>query len=188
MSRALLLLAGAPILMSCVVTRDLEYQPPPNYPASVHGTTETPMERFYTQQVGETVGADAGAGAMELTLFALVRDPNVDDDLEGLLFVNRDPMNPGDGLVRQFTIPSNGNFERERVQLTVPNGELERGTCNVVELHVSRSFSPFPELAPQGTALDGLSDLAVGSWFVAAIGEDGLVPTVDVCPSAEEGP
>lgn len=185
-SRAVVLLACSTTLMGCIVTRDLDYEPPPNYPPSVRGSDTTPSNVAYiVTPDDEPTGADAGvAGAMELTLSAIVRDPNVDQALEGWLFVNRNPNNPDSfDFARQVTISPNspGQLERRTPDLIVPFGALTQ-SCNIVELRVSGTFGDFPAL-PVDEAFDEVPDLGVATWFVGVRDSDAS-PTdpVDLTP------
>lgn len=177
MSRAALLLACSTILMSCVITRDLDYQPPPNYPASVHGTTETPMDQIRIVDRGVVGIGDAGA-AENVEFSAIVRDPNLDQQLIGLVFVDYRPDDDNQPVIPEIPIPPNPGDDPLNRRVTFSLSALgDFGTepgCHTVQLHVSREFVQLNDPRPADE-----TDLGIGTWFVSVV--DDEMPTLVGC-------
>ena len=78
--------------MGCVITRDLDYDPPPNLPPSVEDPrtpADHPMSRIVEWRSDGVAGPDAGVP--ELTLQAVVRDPNLDQELRWQAYLDFRP-------------------------------------------------------------------------------------------------
>jgi hypothetical protein len=164
-------------LVGCVV-RDFDYEEPANVPPSVHSAVETPMSRVRMVALDAPIGADGG-GSTALEFVAIVRDVDVQQPLEGLVYLDRNPDAPSRGsLIGELPVPPAGapNPLERRVRFVVPLSELTRG-CHAVELHVSGRFVGAVNPQPADPA-----DLGVGVWWIAAT--DASQPAVDMtaCP------
>jgi hypothetical protein len=171
------LFACSTCLMGCII-RDFDYQPPPNQPPSVHSSTQTPMNEVVLVDLDAPAGGDGGAG-VQIHLIAIVRDANVNDELQAIGFVNR---NPAAGMANPFRdwpiLPEqDADPESRRFEFDVPRTEFTSPGCYVVELHVSRRFSCCVNPQPE---TDG--DLGVGVWFVAAFNDASPVVDMTACP------
>lgn len=176
-SAVLVVMAGSLSSMGCIL-RDFEYEAPVNVPPSVHGTAETPMTRVRVVELDAPLGADGGA-TTNLEFVATVRDVDVRQPLEALVYLDRNPDAPSrSALVGELPIPPVADQDplSRRVRFSLPTAELSRG-CHVVELHVSRRFVGAINPQPADPA-----DLGVGVWWVAAT--DAALPAVDMtaCP------
>lgn len=166
------------MLTGCFITRDLDYEAPPPLPASVHGTTETPMNQIRVVQGGVLGGADAGASS-NIEFSAIVRDPNFDQDLIGLVFRDYNPNRDNQPVIPEIVIPpSSGDDPLTRLtrRVTFSLSPLELGAvgCHTVELHVSERFVQLNDPRPADE-----TDLGVGTWFVAVVEDDP--PTLSGC-------
>lgn len=163
--------------MGCIL-RDFEYEDPVNVPPSVHSTSETPMTRVRLVALDAPIGTDGGM-ATNLEFVATVRDVDVRQPLEGLVYLDRNPDAPSrNALVGELSIPPVADQSplNRRVRFSIPLAELSRG-CHVVELHVSSGFVGTINPQPADP-----SDLGVGVWWIAAT--DSTAPAVDMtaCP------
>jgi hypothetical protein len=176
-SRLFCITACSLTLMGCVF-RDFEYQDPPNLPPSVHGTTETPMDTVWIVDLDAPVAGDGGPGT-SVQFFANVRDPNVSDQLVGVVFVDRSELSQRADLP-EFPIPAeqDGTPGERRVPFMLPrnSGDLAIPGCHSVELHVSRAFTSLatnPQADPE--------DLGIGVWWVASVNDSQLSVDMTLC-------
>lgn len=180
-SCVLLALATSVTSMGCIL-RDFDYEDPLNVPASVHSSTDTPMTMVRVVALDAPIGTDGGV-ATNLQFVATVRDVDVQQHLEGLVFLDRNPNAPSrNSVVGEVSIPPVVDPDplvrlNRRVPFSVPISELSRG-CHVIELHVSGRF--VGTLNPQPAEA---GDLGVGVWWIAAT--DEALPAVDMtaCPT-----
>jgi hypothetical protein len=176
-SVALLAVTTSLTSMGCIL-RDFDYEEPVNVPPSVHSTSETPMTRVRVIDLDTPIGTDGGV-ATNLEFVATVRDVDVRQPLEALVYLDRNPDAPSrNALVGELSIPPVADQSplNRRVRFSIPLAELSRG-CHIVELHVSSEFVGAINPQPADPA-----DLGVGVWFVAAT--DAASPAVDMtaCP------
>lgn len=176
------LVVASCFFMGCFITRDPSYEPPADLPPSVQTVAPgtTPMNRVYSVRSG-TTGDDAGVGGSTFFITATVREVNLGQDLEAVVYVNRADILNGN-LVSTFDIPAEPDdptpLERT-VPFTVPVGNRGiRPGCNVVELIVSGHFT---NTGTVETAED--QDIGYGTWWVYRT--DDANPTVDMsdCPT-----
>lgn len=176
MSRALLVLLCVTTPMGCIITRDPSYPEPANTPAVVLDTVEHPFNHFRNVYLDMLMGGDGGGIQTEISFTARVLDPDVDQPLQGLVYVDFNPdAVPSSNT---FAIRPTGTVTRPvdaasfRVQVTA----LQSPGCHAVELHVSERFvdvPPRPEVP---------EDLGTGVWWVNVAETMGDEVTVDRCP------
>lgn len=181
MSHAAVLFVCSTMLTGCIIARDLDYEDPPNLPPSVHGTPTSPMNQVIEVD-SDPIAADAGTSA-NLDFVAIVRDPNVDDELLGLVFVDYDPTGTNQPVLPEIRIPPSSGADplTREVRFSIPRGLFPSQSCWIVELHVSRSFVGFND--PQPADPD---DLGVGVWWVVRDDEGNQV-RVSECGAGESG-
>lgn len=180
MSRAALVLLSCSTLMGCILTRDPTYDAPANTPAVVLEDPGTPMNRFY--DVCWQCRTDDGGVPTQVPFVALVRDPDVAQDLEGRVFVDHDPnASSNTPVINEIRLPATGELVR-RVEFQVDMGSIPLG-CPVVELHIARSFinitNPVP--APDPVNPDAPLDLGRGVWFMRVLSNDDDDPRFRGC-------
>ncbi len=186
-SRLLLLLACSTSLMGCIL-RDFDYQAPVNVPPAVLGTAETPMSQMIKVDLDAPVGGDAGVGST-LTFRAVVRDPNVDQQLRGLIYLDRNPNAPGrQGLVNDTLItPQHGDQPWDRnVSFDVPLEQLSAlgAGCHWAELLVTSNDNISGVADPQ---LIDPTDQGVGVWWIEVINQSMPSVDMDSCPRTSSG-
>lgn len=171
LSQALVIAACSTSLMGCIL-RDFEYPPPPNVPASVHGSTDTPLAAVRL--------IDLDGPETEWRFVATVRDANLDQPLIGLLYVDRRPGVPGDLPYADIDIAPDDDDDRlsRRVEFVVPRTELSEPGCHWIELLVTSETTGRVDPQPKDP-----TDVGVGVWFVAAtaLSEGRDVITMDEC-------
>lgn len=179
MSRALLLsVACSTTLMGCIL-RDFDYPDPVPVPPSVLGSTEDPLDRVQELDLDLVIGGGDGGVGADLDFVAIVRDPDLDEPLQGLVFVDRSATDPRP-IGPEFPIPVEQDEDplHRRVRFTVPRARFAPAGCHRVELHVSGGFVDFSNPRP---AIDG--DLGVGVWWVVATDAGNLEPPMTGCDS-----
>lgn len=180
-SRLVLVIAASTTLLMGCILRDFDYEPPPNVPPAVLGSTTDPLDRIVVVNLDAPVAGDAGVGS-DLQFVATVRDPDVGQTLTGLVFLDRNrgiqtPLYPEFPIVpEQDETPID-----RRVPFTVPRARIATLGCHAIELHVSGGFVDFSNPRP---AVDG--DIGVGVWWIAAISD--AQPTVEMngCVSSDK--
>ncbi|MCA9606686.1 MAG: hypothetical protein KC619_13870 [Myxococcales bacterium] len=169
MSRAALVLLSCSTLMGCILTRSPTYDAPANTPPVVLEDPDFPMNRFVNVYLEEL----AAAGETQVRFAAQVRDPDIDDELVGLVFLDRNPNSTTNvPIIENIDIPATGEADRDDVSFAVDVGELDPGAaCRVLELHVSRGFVGFanPMPAPDVEHPEGPIDLGRGIWFLRVL-------------------
>jgi len=155
-------------LMSCIIPTDPNIPDPANTPPVVEEHSETPMNRFVDIDLAAPSGPDGGAMSQE-RFVATVRDPDIEQALEGLVYINYDPNRPRP--ITFFDIPTTMSATR-RVEFFVDRTiqEIVSGGCPILELHVSRSFGP--NFQP-----DDPDDIGKGRWFLRIQPADGSEAT-----------
>jgi hypothetical protein len=175
-SHAVLLLACAASLMGCVITRDLDYEPPPNVPPSVEDPrtpVDYPMSSVIEWPTDSVATADGGVP--ELTLETEVRDPNVDQELRWQAYLDFSPavFPPPNPFASGRLPPETDNTPRARtLRVTLPTELLSPG-CHRVEVLVSERFRD-PPFQREPADEEG-RDLGVGVWWIAAFEGDNPV-------------
>lgn len=152
--------------MGCVITRDLNYEPLPNVPASVEGSVETPTTAIRIIERADIIAPDAGV-QQEYEFSAVVRDVNVNQELTGLVFVDYDKDADNTAAIPEFPISRGAGDDpiRRRVTFKIPASKFATFGCHTVQLHVSERFVGFD--GDPRPALAG--DLGVGTWFVTVV-------------------
>ncbi|MCB9595745.1 MAG: hypothetical protein H6719_23690 [Sandaracinaceae bacterium] len=161
MSRAALVLICCSSLMGCIITRDPSYSSPANTPAVVTEHPDLPMTRFIEVDRSLAAAPDGGVGN-PTEIVAKVRDPDIEDELFGVVFLDRNPNSESPTVLRDFRIPARGEEERADVREPIDFNEFPAG-CHVLELHVSRQFVGI--LNPVAAE----DDLGRGIWFVRVL-------------------
>lgn len=161
MSRAVLVLVCSMSLVGCIITQEPTFEAPPNTPPMVVSAIP-PLNHVVEIVPGVPVtdGGTASTRIFEVTVW----DPDVSQDLEGLLFVqhNRDVNNTP--LTDRVEIAADGTstrtveFELDLNELGAhvdPSDGNPRG-CWVLEAHISHSFgnSILDPEPPPGDPLD----------------------------------
>lgn len=170
--RALALCLFVPLAMSCLVTEKVRLPEEGQFPPTIVSApradeTSTRLDQVITINLSETE-------VTELELPILVRDPNLDEDLEYAIFVDyTDGADPFRHLAGAGRIPATGEFERE-VE-TSPRVGVQRlgapGNCHKVEVLVSGEFL---ESMPRTPAVEG--DVHQAVWWIRLVSDD--VPAV----------
>jgi hypothetical protein len=177
-SRLLCLWACSTCLMGCIL-RDFDYEPPPNVPPSVQGSQETPFDRVYVVDIEALPGGDGG-GAPELEFSADIVDANIDDELLGLVFLDRDALRPRPYSAHRIDPETGDNTPYVRREtFRILRSDIVRPGCHSVELHVSRDFGEDVVGNPQADP----SDLGVGVWWIAAVNSGTTMVDMGSCPS-----
>lgn len=174
LSRLVVLVACSTSLMGCVL-RDFDYPEPVNVPPAVLGTVESPLDTVIQVDIAGPVGGDAGVSS-DIPFVATVRDPNIDEPLVGLVFVDRDEDGSPD-LPDISILPEQDDDPWDRrVTFSISRATFD-ARCHTVELHVSHGFVNFnnPQPATEG-------DLGVGVWWVAAYEEPSEPVDMKGCP------
>ncbi len=172
--------------MGCIITKDPSYTPPANTPAVVLSHPDSPMNRFTVIDLNGEAGPDGGVPSQTIDFVATVYDPDVDQPLVGLVFLDHNPDDPLGNRPRadEIAISETALTTTRRVEFSVVRSDLPRG-CHVLELHVARRFVNFtnPVPAPDPDP-DAPLDLGRGVWWlnVRDDPEDTLIP-VDECLS-----
>jgi hypothetical protein len=185
LSRLLILAACSTSLMGCIL-RDFDYQEPVNVPPAVLPMEDLSGQRIRIIDLDTPLAGDAGIG-WDLTFSATIRDPNVQQPLTGLIYLDRNPNAPGrQGLIDDRTIPvQQGDHPWDRTfTFELPSEQLAEQDvgCHWVELVVTSTSNISGIADPR--LLDP-SDVGVGVWWVAAIntGTGKLVVGTDECPN-----
>lgn len=170
MSRALLLLvACSTTLMGCIL-RDFDYQDPVPVPPSVEtlATGDTPFNRIVNVDLDQEPNPDAGV-APEQQFEAEVRDPDIDETLEGRVYLDN---NLALELRPIPTALDSDDPVRRRVSFSIPRESFTMEKCYLVELLVTSEggFEPFPSRLPRRTG-----DIGSGTWWVRVHRSEGPV-------------
>lgn len=162
------------LMPACLITEELSIPEDPNFPP---GVVSAPSATFPLDQVVE-VDRDAMTGDVELDI--VVRDANVDQELQMQVYVDF-----VDSFSASYVPQANddriiamGTVERS-LTLRVPVARLgNAGECHKIELLVSSGFQGFPNFRVPELA----GDLHQSVWWVAVT--DAAFPTVDMstCP------
>jgi hypothetical protein len=168
--------------MGCILLRDPDYDSPRNTPPVVLEDPSSPMNEFIDiDRSGGTV-SDAGAPITEQTFYFRVRDPDIDQSLVGIPFIDYDPDDPEpERIADDIVIPASAMETRSRF-FVVDHAELPRG-CHVIELHVSREFRNSRDPQP---VEDG--DLGRGIWFVRVFANEDDVIDLRGCRNPAGAP
>lgn len=174
MSRVVLALVCCSSLMGCLITRDPTYSPPRNTPAVVLESSEQPFGRFIDVRLDRVGIPDAGVGqGNPSSVLATIRDPDIDQELTGLLFIDRNPDSSRNIPEDEFRIPPTDS-ETRSVNRPFDFGGLFTASdvgCHVLELHVAQQFTNIlnPVPAPDPNDPDGPTDLGRGVWFIRVL-------------------
>jgi len=150
--------------MSCIIPTDPTYDPPANTPPVVlEDSANPPMNGFVDIDLDAPSGPDGGTSQERFEV--TVRDPDLEDRLEGIVFIDYDPDSASNPALTQVTIPPSMSATR-RVEFFVDRTIREiavEGGCHVLELHVSSAFGNNfqPEVE---------DDIGRGYWFLRVRG------------------
>ncbi|MBX3273496.1 MAG: hypothetical protein KF729_24750 [Sandaracinaceae bacterium] len=159
MSRATLALLCGCSLMGCILTRNPTYESPENTPAVVLEDPDFRMGTFHRVNLSGDSPADGGV-EMQLEVRAIVRDPDLEQPLVGLVFQDYDlDASENRTITNDIAIPPSARDTRD-VRFFIDYSELRRG-CRVIELHVSEAFVNTRNPTPRRSG-----DLGRGFWFV----------------------
>ena len=183
-TRSVLLLVLASTPSGCVITPDLDYQPPPNLPPSVLAISgRTPQSSII--RIDDTAGPDGGVQQVEIE--GVIREPNPDDPVLLRVWVNyrMDQFPPVGAVLTMGPLEEERDatpFERDFV-VAIPAGAFVPG-CNRVEIFASRAFSPENPRAPlyrEDRNGEPIEDLGVGVWWVARTNEENRTVDMVAC-------
>lgn len=158
--------ALAPLLMSCLVTDKIELPEEQPFPPSIVSPPDA-----VGLSLDEIIQLDRDTAPTELAIPVIVRDPNVDQELE--LRFSLDPSDPRSNFdvitqANNNTIIANGTIERS-LTLRIPTSRLALG-CRKLELLVSAGFNEFePRI---------MGDIDQAVWWVRVV--DAANPSVDL--------
>ncbi len=160
----LLACATAVLPAGCLITERPDYRAAPGYPPSIvtPATATLPLDRIIV--LAPAGGEDGGAG--ELVFEVVVRDPDVNAELEAKVFVNR--VGNAANIPISERIPPNPAAARpgERpFQFVLPASALVEGQCNKIELVVASGF--VGSFTPED-----LDESARAVWWAAPVGTD----------------
>lgn len=182
---ALPLVAGGP-LMGCI-TQDLHFVPPENFPPSV-GVPEggaRPLDAV-VRLTADQLSGGGDAGPLNFLRFDVeVRDPDVDQELQYLLFIDYQrgvtTLPNGAGFVP--AVAQGASDRRSRVfplQVPVVSSVLREPGCHRVELLVSERFRVVDGVQTREPLTEG--DLGTGVWWVATQATEGDAVDMTGCP------
>ena len=179
--------ALAAFAASGCITQDLQFVPPTNFPPSI----EVPLGGAYPldeviQLRADEIGGGGDAGPISTLRFdVLVRDPDVDQELQYLVFVDYQRgvtlFPSGQGFVQ----PASGSASDRRVrslpvQVPVLGQALSRAGCHRIEMLVSQRFSIEDGVPTRDPIAAG--DLGTATWWVATQATEGDAVDMTGCP------
>jgi hypothetical protein len=168
--RLWLVLSCATAMNGCIL-RDFEYDPQANVPPSVHGSTETPMDRVRIVDLDVIPGGDGGP-TNNIVFVGELRDANVNDPIAFITFIDRNLSAPrivDDGDAQPVV---GGDSFRRPFETQIPRSVLTLG-CHAVEVHASSRFDGVANPTPHDE-----NDLGIGVWWIAATSSSS--PDVDM--------
>ncbi|MFN9809001.1 MAG: hypothetical protein ACK6CU_05125 [Deltaproteobacteria bacterium] len=182
---ALPVMASGP-LAGCI-TQDLDLVPPSNFPASleVPATNAYPLDEVIRLRA-DAIGTGGDGGPTNTLRFdVVVRDPDVEQELQYLLFVDYQRgvtlFPSGTGFVQPA--PRGASDRRLRalpVQVPVRGEALSRAGCHRVELLVSQRFRIEDGVPTREPIVAG--DLGTATWWVATQASEGDAVDMTGCP------
>lgn len=180
-------MASSPFALAGCITQDLQFVPPSNFPPSIEvpAANAYPLDEVIRLRADE-IGGGGDAGPINTLRFdVLVRDPDVEQELQYLVFVDYQrgvTLFPSStGFVQPA--PSSASDRRLRslpVQVPVRGEALSRAGCHRVELLVSQRFrieEGVPTREPIATG-----DLGSATWWVATQATEGDAVDMTGCP------
>ena len=181
-------MAGGPLAVTAggCITQDLHFVPPTNYPPSVEVPADgarpfSEVIRLQADQLGG--GGDAGP-VTSVRLDVLVRDPDVDQELQYKVYVDYQLGVVEDPSIADFlpARPATGSNRRERrLSIDVPIRALREPGCHRIELLVSERFqSRTADATGREPLVEG--DLGTGTWWVATQATAGDEVDMTGCP------
>ena len=180
-------MASSPFALAGCVTQDLQFVPPANFPASIEVPSDGvyPLDEVIRLRADE-IGGGGDAGPINSLRFdLLVRDPDVEQELQYLLFVDYQRgvtlFPSGQGFVPPA--PTSASDRRLRtlpVQVPVVGAALSRAGCHRVELLVSQRFRIEDGVPTREPIVDG--DLGTATWWVATQATEGDAVDMTGCP------
>lgn len=170
-------------LPGCVVTNDVQFEPPANFPPSIASApaADHPIGELVLL-TGVTAGGGDAGGAPDVRFDVVVLDPDVSQTLQYKVYLDYDPMAfpPTGPVVSESLAPmTSGDRTRRAVSFIIPSNRLlpeQQNGCHRVELLVSSRF--------QSDRRDPVEpgDVAIATWIVGSrINEDDDVALFDDC-------
>lgn len=155
----------------CIATSPVDFPQDENFPPSV---VSQPGAQYPLREIGQ-LNLDDPVEVPELPLQVIVRDPNVDQTLEYLLFLDAETVN--DSPIQEGVVnPFQGQVERPRT-FTVPYEVLTpAGECHKIELVVSGAFAN-SAVEPRRPAQEG--DIDDRTWWIEVTDADNPVILVE---------
>lgn len=177
-------------LMGCIIPKlPDDYEIPPNTPARVLGTEETPQDEILR------IDLDDYEGRQEFQIVAQIEDPDVDQDLTGLAFVDPPPdlrdttdMRRATPVAPDVTIAAVSRAEEDREirreSFDIPLNRVQAGECHAIVIAVNAEYTGFP---PVPATVNGDADEGTGTWIVAVTQPSEGVDFVDLerCPEQQ---
>lgn len=169
------------------VTQDLTFVPPTGFPASIAtpvGAT-FPLDEVIRLQADLIAGGGDAGPINTLALDVEVRDPDVDQELQYLVWVDYQrgitlfPV--GNGFIPATPRGASDRRRRvQRIQVPVRNEALGRPGCHRIELLVSERFRNEDGIPTREPLVSG--DLAAATWWVATRATEGDAVDMTGCP------
>ncbi|MBZ0116110.1 MAG: hypothetical protein IT378_05685 [Sandaracinaceae bacterium] len=160
---------AATIMTGCFVTRGLDCPIPANVPPSVESSaTLTPLNQIVRIDLDELGNPDGGMANVPFE--AVLRDPDVADDLQVRVWVDYSDALPLIPVVDLLDVDRNGDDpSRATLSFPISVSRLAAG-CHRVELRVTRAF------VGAGREPVERGDLGTATWWVAS--SNDLAPEV----------
>lgn len=175
------------LALSGCITQDLQFVPPTNFPPSI----EVPLGGAYPLDEvirlrADEIGGGGDAGPINTLRFdVLVRDPDVDQELQYLVFVDYQrgvTLFPSStGFVQPETSSASDRRLRSLpVQVPVRGEALSRAGCHRIEMLVSQRFRIEDGVPTRDPIVEG--DLGTATWWVATQATEGDSVDMTGCP------
>ncbi len=168
-----------PLTNGCLITDPIDIPQEENVPPSIVSDNAAPEPRYPIEQI-VTLDRDVDES---LRFDVIVRDPNLDDELEWAVYYNFEA-----GGANTILVPGRlGKAEELERPLFFELNDLTRftrGLCHKIELRVSRDLQAdgFPPPPPEDVTDPPPLDLAVAVWWINSLSEDGTPTDLATCP------
>ncbi|MBX7191245.1 MAG: hypothetical protein K1X94_04280 [Sandaracinaceae bacterium] len=184
---ALPVMATSPLALAGCITQDLQFVPPTGFPPSIEVPSggAYPLDEVIRLRADQ-IGGGGDAGAINTLVFDLeVRDPDVDEELQYLVYVDYQrgvtlfPV--GSGFVPAVPQGTSDRRRRaQRIQVPVRDGALSRPGCHRVEILVSQRFRNEDGVPTRDPLVEG--DLGTATWWVSTQATEGDSVDMTGCP------
>ncbi|MCS6857108.1 MAG: hypothetical protein NZM37_05305 [Sandaracinaceae bacterium] len=176
--------------MACI-TQDIQFNPPSNFPPSIEvplgasGPEIRPLNELIRLRADEIAGGGDAGPMNTLRWEVIVRDPDVDQELQYLIFVDYQRGVTIFPTVSGFIPPvSAGAQDRRvrplRVQVPLRGEVLSRPGCHRIELLVSQRFRLVDGIPSREPVMSG--DIGTATWWVATQAREGDPVDMTGCP------